>query len=292
MSDSRQIMGVFIALTMLVAGCSDEPETPVARDPEPVTVMTFNILCSFCDLSYDPWEDRLAYFDDIFDRHAPDLIGTQELAFPEEIEQILDLLPGYGVLFWGQDPAVETPWPDSAIFYREDRFSVVEQGVYWLSPTPEEPLSIGFSPPQLPRAVQWAQLLDAAGERDLFFATTHFDNNSPSQDLAAPLVIERTSTWAADMPVVFTGDFNSQTYDPAYAELTATWEDAYDLADEPGVIHNQDPEPSYDAPERIDHIFVDGADWAVSEWTVDLTTYGPEARYPSDHRAISATLSW
>jgi len=45
--------------------------------------MTFNVLCSFCNLrEFDPWSERLAYFGDIFARHDPDLIGLQELSPP------------------------------------------------------------------------------------------------------------------------------------------------------------------------------------------------------------------
>src|SRR5262245_54410645 len=37
----------------------DMPAPPLA--PEPMVVMTFNILCSFCDDTYDPWEVRVGY---------------------------------------------------------------------------------------------------------------------------------------------------------------------------------------------------------------------------------------
>jgi mRNA deadenylase 3'-5' endonuclease subunit Ccr4 len=68
------------ALVLLVigAGCGDSDSAQPAA-PE-LTVMTFNVLCSFCNTrEYDPWAERLGYFGDIFARHDADLIGIQEL---------------------------------------------------------------------------------------------------------------------------------------------------------------------------------------------------------------------
>ena len=56
--------------------------------------------------------------------------------------------------------------------------------------------------------------------------------------------------------------------------------------------------PAADEPqggERIDHILVHpAADWAVTEYVVDDTVYGPNGRTPSDHRPVVAVaqLRW
>jgi len=100
---------------------------------------------------------------------------------------------------------------------------------------------------------------------------------------------------------VVTGDFNSQTYDPAYATLTGGADgvgfhltNSFDLAESWSIDTNQEPVPDYDVPGRIDHIFVagEGVRWTCPRWVVDLTVYGPQARYPSDHRAMVAELEF
>jgi endonuclease/exonuclease/phosphatase family metal-dependent hydrolase len=144
----------------------------------------------------------------------------------------------------------------------------------------------------------WAVLRDRADGRELYFASTHFDNNSPSQELSAPLVLERTVPFVDQGPVIVVGDFNSQPADVAYATLTTdqshgfAFENVFDLAAEWRVETNLEPPPDYDLDARIDHLFVAGdhAPWVVSEWIADLTAYGPNQRYPSDHFAIVATL--
>ncbi|MCC6668948.1 MAG: endonuclease/exonuclease/phosphatase family protein [Polyangiaceae bacterium] len=294
----RARLALALALSCLALGCGEDPEASEPLPPKPLSVMTFNVLCSVCNPSeYDPWDERLDYFADLFTRHDPDLIGLQEITpLAGEVESLLATLPGRKALFFEQEDW--PPYPDAAIFYRTSRFRVLERGEYWLSPTPDEPRSTGFAKPQLPRLVVWARLLDKAGDREMFFASTHFDNNSPSQELSAPLVLERTAPFAAELPVVFVGDFNSQPSDPAYKTLTTdashgfVFQNAYDLAQKPGIVENQDPDPSFDPADRIDHVFVAGAGvpWTSSSWAADLFVYGAKKRYPSDHFAVVTTL--
>jgi len=313
MSMGRCLM--FFALLSLVAcdpsGGDGPQDTPPDTSPDilldtapaPVTlrVMTFNVLCSFCGGDeFDPWSARLTYFEDLFARHDPDLIGLQELFTPDEVDALLTAASGYEALFFEgiMGPLMLDFYPDAAILYRADRFTVVESGFYWLSGTPDEPWSAGWAESNLPRLVAWAQLRQVDDGRDLYFATTHFDNNPPNQDMSAPLFVERSRAWATEMPVILTGDFNSQPTDPAYATLTAglgalTLRNAFELSEDWAVDHNQAAEPAWDPIHRIDHIFVAGdAPWRVPTWSVDLHVYGPDERYPSDHFAMVAEIEF
>lgn len=280
------------------------PDTP--RNSATYRVLSFNVLCSVCDPSFDPWEQRLAYFEDIFSRYRPDLIGLQEIMVPEEVDQVVAAAdaggtgpadPRFGALYYEGDQDY-LPNPDATILYRLDRFDLVESGVYWLSPTPEVPWSKGLSEEQfLPRHVQWAHLRDRAVNRDLLFVTTHFDANHPAQENSAPLVLDRSGPWAAKMPVILTGDFNSEPDNGGYVTLTQGldgqgfhFEDAYVLCPDPRTAANRDPPPSWDPARRIDHVFVAGGTWTCSEWVVDLFRYGPRDQAPSDHWPVFAEV--
>ncbi len=263
-----------------------------------VRVMTFNVLCSFCNpKEYGKWEERLAYLADIFARHDADLLGIQELVNAREVEQLRELMGDYEAIHFRKGTLV---YPDSTIYFRKSRFEAVESGVYWLSPTPERPMSTGFAKGwQLPRCAVWAMLKERATGRKLLFVTTHFDNNTPSQERSAPLFMERTARLGADVPVIVTGDFNSKPGSPAYAILVSPaangfrLKNTYDLAQEKRTITNQRPAPPYAPGSRIDHIFVGGeGEWRVTGWRADLTVYGQEKRYPSDHRPIVADVEF
>jgi endonuclease/exonuclease/phosphatase family metal-dependent hydrolase len=291
-----------LALLVTLPGCGSDETQPVPEppptDPEPFSVMSFNVLCSFCGGDeYDTWDERLEYFADIFARYDPDLVGLQELSLAPEVDRMLERLPGRAAAFF-RNPDSNFAYPDATVLYRTSRFEVRSHGYYWLSPTPEVVSSTGFADPQLPRLVTWLELRDKQSHRSLYFATTHVDNNAPSQELSAPLILERTEAWSARMPIVLVGDFNSQPSDPAYqilingADGHPPLTNAFDLADSWSVEHNQATEPAYDLDQRIDHIFIapQPADWSVPEWKVDLHVYGPNSRYPSDHFAIFARL--
>ena len=300
-------MGLVAALAVLLWGCGESNEaTPVAASPQPppaLKVMTFNVLCSFCNLrDFDPWAERLAYFGDIFTRHDPDLIGLQELSPPPlsagmDVDSILAQAPGRDAIYFTSGDGA--PYPDATILYRSSRFTVLEHGEYWLSPTPDVPLSSGFAPPQLSRLVVWARFRDTARNREFYFATTHFDNNSPSQAKSAPLVQERTAPFVENEPVIVVGDFNSRPDSTAYRILTTdasrgfVFQNAFDLTDW-HIVTNQSPAPAYDVTDRIDHIFLAGRGitWSVHDWAADLTVYGAKQRYPSDHFPVVAEVNF
>jgi endonuclease/exonuclease/phosphatase family metal-dependent hydrolase len=270
----------------------DLPEPPPT--PEPMVVMTFNVLCSFCDDSYDPWEDRVGYISDTIARHEPDLVGLQELFTADEVQQLLDLNPGYEALFYSDETS---DYADATIWWRADRYELVDSGFYWLSPAPDMPYSVGFSTPQLPRIVAWAQLRELSSGAELLFVDTHFDNNIPSQELSAPLLLERTEAQAGELPIVVVGDFNSRPDTTAYAILVGGAEgsdfaltNSFDLAQSWSVDSNEDPPPPYDTDARIDHIFVAGGEWSVPWWVVDTWVYGDAQLHTSDHFAMAAQL--
>lgn len=290
------------------ADIGEDMASEVAGADPSLRVMTFNVLCSFCGIGGrdDPWSDRLGHFADIFARHDPDIIGLQELSFDSEVAEMLELVPGFAAVHYEGPGCIvaERGWPDATILYREERFELLEHGSFWLSPTPGEPCTIGFadSGAQFPRLVVWAHLREMATGRELVVADTHFDNNPPSQELSAPLFLERLGPMAESSPLLALGDFNSKPDSTAYGILTSGVDgegfhlaDAYDLAGSHIELKNTPEPPSPYPPEsRIDHVFVAGEDvsWTVSEWAVDLHVYGPEDRFPSDHRAISVELSF
>ncbi len=301
MSAGALVLGSCLALS--ACGGSDEvaaltaPEPP--GPPTPFSVMTFNVLCSLCQKpEHESWSKRLAYFEDIFARYEPDLIGLQELTLQVDVDQILALRPGFAAAFHNP-PEARVPYPDAAVLYRESRFEKLSEGDYWLSPTPDKPNSTGFAKRQIPRLVYWVELRDRESRRSLYFASTHFDNNSPSQEMSAPLVLERTTPWTQKMPVILVGDFNSQADDEAFQLLTTGANgfpplyDTQPLASVWEVRHNQATAPAYALEDRIDYIFVspNPATWHVERWDVDLYTYGASELYPSDHFAMVARVT-
>ena len=227
---------------------------------------------------------------------------------PSEIEQLTLPQDLYGAVWYRKQPQdpIQADYPDAAVLYRKDRFTKLDEGFFWLGPTPDQGYGAGFAnKATFPRLVAWALLHDTAGARDLYVASTHFDNNSPNQELSAPLVLERLGPLAAQHPVVFVGDFNSKPDSLAYAILATGkgaqpgqpgqgfhFQNAFDLATKWAAVTNGDQPATYDPQQRIDHFWLAGAPFQVAAWTVDLWTYGTPAQAPSDHDAMVTDLVW
>lgn len=304
---TQGIAALLVALPL--AGCSGSDDssssstTTTGSLPEPGPIearaLSFNVLCSFCDDSYDPWADRVGYIADVVQRHDPDLIGFQEFTTGDEVRQVTALVPGYDAVFL-VDP--EAPlfeeYADATALVRASKFEILETGFYFLSDHPDDFWSPGWSDVQFWRLVTWVHLRQRSDGREMFFATTHVDNNHPNQENSAPLILQRTEPWATAMPAVVVGDFNSRPDSEAYRILAqgATeggffLHDTFDAAPPFEQVHNQSPAPDYDPAVRIDHVFVSSTTpWSCSRWAVDQTVYGLSAKYPSDHFPIVAEL--
>ncbi|HOA14097.1 MAG TPA: SUMF1/EgtB/PvdO family nonheme iron enzyme [Myxococcota bacterium] len=290
--------GAEAAMPEPAPGAEDQEQEVVFAGPT-YRVVSFNLMCSVCGAGYDDWEERLVYFGDMFETIQADLIGIQEIVFDFEVDQLLAELPGYAAYFYKGDGADFFAYPDATVLYRTDRFELLDQGEYWLSPTPDVPWSMGYSPGQsIPRVVAWVKLRDRTTSQVVYFATTHYDSTHPHQEHSAPQMIRTVEQWAVEAPVIQTGDFNTEPRDPAFNILTngidATGFHMDDTFATVGNYWNSDvntpKNPPYDPINRIDHIFTAGADFSTKFWWVDLRKFGPDTLYPSDHRLIWAEI--
>jgi endonuclease/exonuclease/phosphatase family metal-dependent hydrolase len=270
----------FALMLFLIAACNEKDLN--------LTVMSYNIMFDFPDKDYDTWKVRKVYEAQIIKDHNPDLIGIQE-PFQWQINDLKVLCPEYASI----SIPVHT---DSTILYKKDKFTVMMKGSYWLSPTPQIPLSSGFGN-FLPRYVIWAKLYENETKREFYFINTHFDNTSPFQEKAAPLFLERTATKAVDLPVVITGDFNSVIGSKAFDILTDNaseffLKDAYQIANTHEIYNCQGEcnDSTHTGEGQIDHVFLAGADITCSVWGVDKLEYGDPPKAPADHFSVIAKI--
>jgi endonuclease/exonuclease/phosphatase family metal-dependent hydrolase len=243
-------------------------------------------------------------------RYNPELIGIQELITDDNVQELLAFLPNHEAV-WANGTLGQyfVNYPDATLLYEKNTFRVLERGWYWLSPTPDRP-SMGWTF-SLFRIVIWARMLDLRSNTEFVFISTHFDNSGENKVPSATLFMDRTGAWVEQgLPVIVTGDFNSQLDSPSYRVLVEgngdgfKLQNTYDLATNPRFERNSDLGENYGCPRPtmtwdnclIDHIFVAGpagVNWRVSDWAVDIWQYLDEDPYfPSDHRAYVATISF
>jgi len=262
--------------------------------PEPLRIMSFNVRNSNAKDGEDAWPKRTELFFSTIAKFAPDLIGFQEV-LADQHDAIAAQMPGYAFSGVARDDGKRKgEW--SSIGYRKARFTLVNEGNFWLSETPEVPGSKSWDA-ALTRICSWARLRETATGREFVFANTHFDHRGViARQEASKVISLRVSAIAAGVPALLTGDLNIDEDNPAYAVFVnpttagaIRWTDAF------RAVHPQRraDEASFNGfkgttkGSRIDFIFYT-ADFVATEAAIDRTA--KDGRYPSDHYPVTAVL--
>ncbi len=254
-----------------------------ARD---LTVMSLNIRLPAEGDGANRWELRRHLTAATIGRAAPDVIGTQEL-FKRQGDDLVARLPRYRWIGIGRSGTGKADDEHMGIFYRADRLVVERWGNFWLSDTPAVPGSITWGHPY-PRMVTWAIFRKRDGARFAMF-NTHLPyraEDEAAREKGAALLASRIPGIAGDLPVVVTGDFNTEPDSPTHArlarELTDAWDRAATRSGPAATFHGFTGKPD----RRIDWIFTRGFTVGAAR-TID-TRQG--ALFPSDHYTVVATL--
>ena len=107
--------------------------------PTSLTVASYNLRNANVSDSArgDGWGQRYPVIAQIVQYHDFDIFGTQE-CFLHQLKDMKEALPGYDYIGVGRDDGKDKG-EHSAIFYRTDKFDIVEKGDFWLSETPDVP---------------------------------------------------------------------------------------------------------------------------------------------------------
>ncbi|MCT2583426.1 endonuclease/exonuclease/phosphatase family protein [Actinophytocola sp. S1-96] len=268
-----------------------EVELPVIGPAEgdALHVMSFNLRFA-ADDEPNSWASRRPVMAELLRRELPTVLGTQEGLY----HQLTDLgrdLPGH-YAWIGEGRAGGSHGEFMAVFYDTRRLEPLEYDHYWLSDTPSRVGSTSWGN-RLPRMVTWVRFADRRTGRELVVVNTHLDAESEyARRRAVALIRERIATFAPDLPVVLTGDFNTPAGDsPSYDILTERMTDTWIAAAErrgsaQATWHGYRP-PRRDG-ERIDWILTRGA---VTVHVAAVNTFHRAGQYPSDHLPVQALIS-
>ncbi len=189
-----------------------------------------------------------------------DIFGMQEVKHNQLVD-ILAGLPDYGYVGVGRDDGKEGG-EYSPLFYRKDKFDVLDGNTFWLSQYPDSAGFIGWDG-ACPRIASWAKFRDKGTGKVFMGVNTHFDHvGVVARREAALLIIDRIKEIVGDKPAVVTGDFNVNDQAEAYRTMTGNefvLKDAYKMTDDnegPAyTFHDFGRLPLADR-EKIDFIFV------------------------------------
>ena len=263
----------------------------------------------------DGWGQRYPVIAQIVQYHDFDIFGTQE-CFLHQLKDMKEALPGYDYIGVGRDDGKDKG-EHSAIFYRTDKFDIVEKGDFWLSETPDMP-SKGWDA-VLPRICSWGHFKCKDTGFEFLFFNLHMDHiGKKARVESAFLVQEKMKELGANLPAILTGDFNVDQTHSSYKALVSNGvlKDSYESADfryaTNGTFNSFDPNNFTES--RIDHVFVSplfkvkkygvltdtyrstkatGTEKAnVKDCPEEISIESYEARTPSDHFPVKVELEY
>lgn len=242
-----------------------------------------------------------------------DIIGMQEVLHGQ-LEDLLANLPEYTYAGVGRDDG-KTKGEYAPIFYKKDKFKVLQTGNFWLSENTDYP-NKGWDA-ALPRICTWVELKDKDSKKKIWFFNLHMDHvGVKAREESAKLVLQKIEDMCSTKDIVIlTGDFNVDQTHESYRLLANSniLSDSYEIAGIRyalnGTFNNFDPNLKTDS--RIDHVFVSkgvsverygiltdtyrseqssGEKFQSGNFPKEVSLQKFEARIPSDHFPLKVIL--
>ena len=174
-----------------------------------IRLATYNMLFNLYDHNLEEqhrWLQRLPLIVEMINEMKPDIIGVQELYS----DQLADLMPYIdGVYNFYSKPCEDGEL--NGIFYRKDRFEVIESKVVYMTETPEVPSS---------ETLTMLQLKDQKTGSIFAVFNTHLAfSKIEKRDFQARFIADYVEPYAKQMPVILTGDLNTFPNRPDLSRL-------------------------------------------------------------------------
>ncbi len=270
---------------------------PVFAQEQSIKVMSYNIRYDNPNDGINAWPNRKNHVADIIGKkYAVDFAGLQE-AEKHQIDDLIDRLPNYSWVGVGRDDG----WKEgefSPIFYRKNRFQLLQTNTFWLSETPEIPGSKSWDT-SITRIVTWGKFKTKSDNQTFYVFNTHFDHRGrKAREESAKIIWKKAREIAQEHPTILTGDFNTREDSMPYKILTgdkstSNFSDARYLS----MNAHQGPTTTSSSyfgwtkvgkPEtKIDYIFVRNS---ITVMNHEVLTDRYTERYPSDHLPVLASI--
>ena len=253
-----------------------------AEDKEVLKIATFNLRMDTPSDGENAWFHRKDMVNDLIRFYGFDLFGTQE-GFTHQLNDILRL-SDYRFIGVGRDDGKDAG-EHCAIFYRSDRFKVLDQGDFWLSEHPVKP-GRGWDGTCCNRICTWGKFEDLKNHKQFYFFNVHYEyEGDVARRESSNLMISRIKSIAGNQPVFLTGDFNAFPTEEPIRILNDSGflNDSYKITKEAPfgpvcTYHGYDS--TIKTEERLDYIWVTDSIQIDKYGVLTNTLYG---HTPSDH---------
>ena len=193
-------------------------------------VMTFNVRHGLALDRRNSWKNRKDLVVEVIEKYSPDIFGLQE-SYPFQTDFIHENLEGYK--WFGIDREAVGVGEMCPIFYRTDRFLLMEGATRWLSNTPEVPGSNSWRA-AFPRVVTWGKFKDLESGEFIYIYNTHYDHRSRyARSKSTQMIINMIDDKVElGQRLIVLGDFNENatSSDSHKTYLSAQFKDSWQQA--------------------------------------------------------------
>lgn len=247
--------------------------------------MTYNIRLDVASDVNNAWPFRKDFFASQVRFYEPDILGVQE-AMPHQVVDLERLLPQYNQVGIGREGVGKGE--SSNIFYKKDKFTVIQTNTFWLSETPEA-ISMGWDA-ACHRVCTYALFQEAKTNQLFWVFNTHLDHiGEQARTKGIKLILAQINQLnTLNYPVIFMGDFNSEPQEERIVALKKVMNDTREVSiDKPfgpvGTFNNFEHNKSVTA--LIDYIFISKkSNLKVIKYAV--LSDSKDLKYPSDHLPV------
>jgi endonuclease/exonuclease/phosphatase family metal-dependent hydrolase len=248
-------------------------------------LMTYNIRLDIESDGENKWSNRKEFLTSQIHFYEPDIFGIQE-AKPNQVIDIASALPDYNYIGIGRDGVNQGE--SSNIYYKKERFQLLENGTFWLSETPDK-ISKGWDA-ACNRVCTYALFKDLKTKTSFWVFNTHLDHMGElARTNGIQLILSKIMTLNTQKHTVFfMGDFNSKPTEERIISLKKVMLDTRNISEEKpfgpsgtfnGFRHN---EP---VTELIDYIFI-SKNTAFKIKKYAILSDSKDLKYPSDHLPV------
>ena len=247
---------------------------------EEITIMSANVRCyAPDDLFKKSWFYRADLIRNNIDDVKPDIIGFQEVTWMH-YGYLQDIMQGYDSVIMYRDNFILSE--GCPIFYRTDKFELIDKNSFWLSETPEV-MSKDWNSACY-RVCSYVKLRQLNTNKEFVVFNTHLDHVSDEARINGIKVVLDKINELGDVPAYLMGDLNAKPNSKTLKSVYEFFEDGQVVADitTDGATYQKWGEKLNS--ERIDYIVASIGKTDIYEYGIVDTLY--DGVYPSDHFPI------
>jgi endonuclease/exonuclease/phosphatase family metal-dependent hydrolase len=275
---------VFLLLVSFVFSC-------VHKKKEDYKIMTYNIRYDNPNDGENQWSKRNVFLKDQIAYNRPDIFGIQE-GFYHQVQYLNAAFVEYDYIGIGRDDG-KTKGEFSAIFYNKEKLSLINEGTFWLSETPNE-ISVGWDA-SMERICTFGLFRNKNNRAQFWVFNAHFDHvGEIARAKSVALILKKIKVLNTNnLPVIVMGDFNLKPETEPIQLFSEILDDTKKVsASKPFGPQGTFNGFNFNKPvlDRIDYIFTSKENINVLKYAV--LSDSKDSRYPSDHLPVVVEIEF